>query len=97
MSTASVGGLAGKDLTNWGTPFDLETLKNKAAVRNGTVDLSKITHVRIVDIVGANDYPNVGDRYLDSWGRQIFDAHKTTGSGGFDLMGIGVLHQAAGA
>lgn len=94
MSAASVGGLAGKDLTNWGTPFDLETLKNKTAVRNGTVNLANITHVRIVDLVGANDYPNVGDRYLDSWGRQIFDAHKTTGSGGFDLMGIGVLHQA---
>ncbi len=92
MSTATVGGLAGKDLTNFGTPFDLTTLKNKAAVRNGTLKLNAITHVRIVDIVGADDYPVVGDRYPDSFGRQIFDAHRTTGSGGFDLMAIAALH-----
>lgn len=89
-----VGGLAGKDGANIGTPFDLTTLANKAAVRNGTVDLTAITHVRIVDIVGANDYPNVGDTYPDSFGRQIYDTHKTTGSGGFDLAGIAVLDQA---
>ncbi len=46
-------------------------------------------------MVGASDYPNVGDSYLDSFGRQIFDAHLTTGSGGFDLRAVGVLNQAA--
>lgn len=91
-----LGGLAGKDPSGWGTVFDLSALSNKAAVRNGTVNLSAITHVRIIDIVGASDYPNPGDTYNDSFGRQIFDAHKTTGSGGFDLRAVGVLNQAAG-
>jgi len=90
-----LGGLAGKDPAGFGTPFDLTALKNKAAVRSGTVDLGAITHVRLVDVVGAADYPAVGDTYLDSFGRQIFDAHKTVGSGGYDLTGIAVLNQAA--
>ncbi|MHB1139976.1 MAG: hypothetical protein ACYC2O_13555 [Microthrixaceae bacterium] len=90
-----LGGLAGKDPSGFGTPFDLTALRNKSIVRNGTVDLSAITHVRIVDVVGAADYPNVGDTYLDSFGRQILDAHKTTGSGGFDLTGVAILNQAA--
>jgi hypothetical protein len=88
-----LGGLAGRDLGGFGTPFDLSTLTNKPAVRNGTVDLSNIRYVRIADIVGAADYPNVGDTYNDSFGRQVFDAHKTTGSGGFDLRAVGALHQ----
>lgn len=90
-----LGGLAGKDPGGWGTVFDLGALSNQAAVRDGTVDLSAITHVRLRDVVGASDYPNVGDSYLDSFGRQIFDAHLTTGSGGFDLRAVGVLNQAA--
>lgn len=90
-----LGGLAGKDPAGFGTPFDLTALTNEAAVRNGTVDLAAITHVRIVDVVGAADYPTVGDTYPDSFGRQIIDAHKTVGSGGFDLTGVAVLHQAA--
>lgn len=89
-----LGGLAGKDPGGWGTVFDLSALANKAEVRNGTVDLSAITHVRLRDVVGASDYPTTGDNYRDSFGRQIFDAHPTTGSGGFDLRAVGVLNQA---
>lgn len=92
-----IGGLAGKDPGGWGTTFDLRALANSPAVRNGTVNLTAITHVRLVDIVGASDYPNPGDTYLDSFGRQIFDTHKTTGSGGFDLRAIGVLNTAPAA
>lgn len=93
---ALLGGLAGKDPSGWGTVFDLTALANKAQVRNGVVDLSAITHVRLVDIVGASDYPNPGDVYEDSFGRQIFDAHLTVGSGGFDLRAVGVLNQLVG-
>lgn len=89
-----LGGLAGKDQGGWGTVFDLSTLSNKPAVRDGSVDLSAITHVRLRDVVGASDYPTAGDDYRDSFGRQIFDVHPTTGSGGFDLRAIGVLNQA---
>lgn len=90
-----LGGLAGKDPGGWGTVFDLGALANQPAVRNGAVDLSDIRYVRLRDVVGASDYPTAGDLYNDSFGRQIFDAHPTTGSGGFDLRAIGVLNQAA--
>jgi hypothetical protein len=80
-----LGGLAGRDLANWGTPFDLEVLKMKAEVRNGTVDLDAITHVRIVDIVGDGSA-------LDSFGRPIYEAFPTTGSAGFDLTAVAVLN-----
>lgn len=92
-----LGGLAGKDPGGWGTVFDLSALANSPAVRSGAVDLGAISHVRLVDVVGASDYPAPGDTYIDSFGRQVFDAHKTTGSGGFDLRAIGVLHQADAA
>lgn len=88
-----LGGLAGKDESGWGTPFDLSALKNKRLVRDGSVDLDDIRYVRIVDVVGAADYPSVGDTYPDSFGRQIYDTHLTTGSGGFDLRAVGVFHQ----
>jgi hypothetical protein len=89
-----LGGLAGKDPGGWGTAFDLSVLSNTSAVRSGTVDLSAITHVRLVDVVGAPDYPRPGDASPDAFGRQIFDAHLTTGSGGFDLRAVGVLSPA---
>lgn len=81
-----VGGLAGKDLKNWGTPFDLAALANKPSVRSGLVDLDAITHVRLVDVTGDGDD-------LDSFGRPIHDPHPTSGSGGFDLEGVAVLDQ----
>lgn len=79
-----LGGVAGKDLANWGTPFDLAHLEATPQVRSGLVDLSAITHVRIVDIVGDGSA-------LDSFGRPIYDAHPTTGSAGFDLTAVAVL------
>lgn len=91
----TVNGLAGRDGAGWGTPFDLEILKNKREVREGILDLNNINFVRIVDIVGASDYPNQGDEYLDSFGRQIFDTHLTVGSGGFDLTGIAALNMGS--
>ncbi len=89
-----LGGLAGKDPGGWGTVFDLSALTNDPAVRSGAVDLSDIRYVRLRDVVGAADYPAAGDLYHDSFGRQILDAHPTTGSGGFDLRAVGVLNQA---
>jgi hypothetical protein len=80
-----LGGLAGKDLAGKGTPFDLAVLRNAPEVRSGTVDLRRITHVRIADITG--DGADV-----DSFGRPIYDPHPTAGSGGLDLAGIAVLN-----
>jgi hypothetical protein len=90
-----LGGLAGKDPGGWGTVFDLAALTNDPAVRSGVVDLADIRYVRLRDVVGADDYPTAGDLYDDSFGRQILDAHPTTGSGGFDLRAVGVLNQGA--
>jgi len=75
-----IGGLAGTDLNGYGTPFDLESLRDKQAVREGLVDLDDVNYVRIVDVVGNGED-------LDSFG------HPTYGSGGFDLRGVGVFHQ----
>ena len=92
-----LGGLAGKDGGGWGTPFDLDSLRNAPAVRSGTIDLGAITHVRIVDVVGAEDYPSAGDTYRDSFGRQVFDTHKGTGSGGLTCGRSAALHTVGGA
>lgn len=86
QNPAELGGLAGKDLANKGTPFDLSVLKNKPEVRSGQVDLNRITHVRLKDIQGdGND--------KDSFGRPIYDPNPVTGSAGYDLTGIGVINQ----
>lgn len=78
--------LAGKYRANFGTPFDLEEL-------NGTVglDVSAITHVRIIDAVGKISGDHV---QYDSNGHAINDPHPTAfPSCGFDLDAIGVIHQ----
>jgi hypothetical protein len=84
------GGTAGRDLNGHGTPYDLAALRNKPEVRSGAVDLDRITAVKIVDIVGdGND--------LDSFGRPIYEAFPTFGSGGFDLRAVGVMNQQRAA
>lgn len=74
------GGLAGKHLQGFGTPFDLRLL---AGTTN--LDVRRITHVRIVDIPGDGSV-------RDDYGNPIYDPHPTFGSGGFDLDAIGVLN-----
>jgi len=80
MEPESYGGLAGKHLQGFGTPFDLRTLAGFPGL-----DLRRVTHVRIVAI------PGDGSR-TDTFGHPIYDPHPTTGSGGFDLDAVGVLH-----
>jgi Secretion system C-terminal sorting domain len=78
--------LAGKYRANYGTPFDLEELSGTPGL-----DLSAITHVRVVDAVGKISGNHV---QIDSNGRPINDPHPTAfPSGGFDLDAIGVIHQ----
>lgn len=96
LDTRHVGGLAGTYNAGFGTPFDLSTLTNKPPVRSGLVDLSAITHVRVVDVVGGSPWPDPDDVHvdLDSFGRTIVDNFRTVGAGGFDLTGIAVLNRA---
>jgi hypothetical protein len=82
-----IDGLAGKYRQGFGTPFDLSDLAEKDAVQSGMVDISQISHVRIIDIVGDGSY-------LDSRGNPIYDPYPTYGSAGFDLDAIGVSNGA---
>lgn len=80
--------LAGKYRANYGTPFDLQELV-------GTIGLNinAITHVKIIDVVGAINAPYA--RY-DINSNPINDPYPTAfGSGGFDLDAVGVISQAA--
>jgi hypothetical protein len=81
-----VHNLAGKYRQGFGTPFDLQDLDS---IDN--LDLNAITHVKLIDVVGVVDstYGSV-----DCLGRLINDPWPTNfESGGFDLDGIGVIHQ----
>lgn len=82
-----INNLAGKYRCGYGTPFDLEELRDSA-----NVDINNITHVRIIDVVGSLD-PAYGNR--DAFGNIINDPFPTISySSGFDLDGVCVLNQA---
>jgi hypothetical protein len=81
-----VDGFAGKYRQGYGTPFDLSLLEEQAASTSGTLDLSSIRAVRLVDVSGDG-------RDLDCHGRPTYDPYPTTGSAGFDLDAIAVLHR----
>lgn len=81
-----VNNLAGKYVVGYGTPFDLEELKDSAGI-----DLNNITHVRVTDVVGS-----INAKYArrDASGRKINDPWPTRfPSSGFDLDAVGVIHQ----
>jgi hypothetical protein len=77
--------LAGKYISGYGTPFDLEELKGTPGL-----DVNNITHVRIVDVIGA-----INPLYAshDHAGNIINDPYPSAfPSGGFDLSGVGVIN-----
>ena len=86
IDTTDISGLAGKYRAGFGTPFNLGDLASEDLVLNGTVNLSRITHVKIVDIVGDGSYRDTG-------GQVIYDPFPTTGSAGFDLDAVGVRYE----
>ena len=86
LNPKALNNLAGKYSVNYGTPFDLDELKNSVGL-----DINNITHVKIIDIVGSIDN-SIARR--DSVGRKINDPWPTPfASSGFDLDAIGVIHQ----
>ena len=87
LDPTNIEGLAGKYRQGYGTPFDLEDLSGKPEVQQGDVDLSAITHIRILDVVGDGTY-------LDSFKGAIYDLYPTFGSAGFDLDAVGVSNGA---
>ena len=81
-----VHNLAGKYRQGFGTPFDLQELENAP-----NLNLSFITHVRLIDVVGSTD-PTFGSS--DAFGNLINDSYPTEfPAGGFDLDAIAVLHE----
>lgn len=87
LDTTDLHNFAGKYQQGYGTPFDLEELKDVDPL----VDVGRITHVRIIDVVGGLD-----DLYarFDSLGNKINDPWPTDfDTGGFDLDAVGVLHE----
>lgn len=81
----NIHNLAGKYPANYGTPFDLDELKD-----NTVININEITHIRIVDVVGSIN-PQFGSK--DSKGNIINEPYATAfNSGGFDLDGIGVIN-----
>lgn len=78
---------AGKYIGGYGTPFDLEELKDVSGL-----DINNITHVKIVDVVGSID-PTFATH--DSKGNIVNDTYPTEfGSSGFDLDAVGVINVA---
>lgn len=81
-----INNLAGKYRVFFGTPFDLSELEE-----DPNLDTNRITHVKIIDVVGSID--PLYARY-DSYGNKINDPFNTPFySGGFDLDAVGVINQ----
>ncbi len=89
LDPALVHNLAGKYVQNFGTPFDLDDLADSTGI-----DIDSINYVRIVDVVG--DIDSAFAR-RDSRGQIINDPWPTPfWTGGFDLNGVGVIHEKSG-
>ncbi len=89
LNPKNIHNLAGKYKVNYGTPFDLEDLIDSA-----NVDINNITHLKIIDVIGI---VNASQTSYDSYGNQINDPFPTPyPSSGFDLDGVGVIHQFVG-
>lgn len=82
-----INNLAGKYRMGYGTPFDLEELRDSTGI-----NIDSITHVRIIDVVGSID-PQYAT--YDAFGHIVNDPWPTGGFGssGFDLDAVGVIHQ----
>ena len=78
--------LAGKYKQEYGTPFDLEELKD-----SNDIDLMNITHVKLIDVVGTIN-TELGS--FDQFGNVINDLYPTPfSSGGFDLDAVAVINE----
>jgi hypothetical protein len=85
-NTTLVDGLAGKYISGYGTPFDLNVFAALSAI-----NINKITHVKLIDVVGNKDAQNPS---RDKNGRKIIDPWPTPfAASGFDLDAVGVMNQ----
>ncbi len=85
LQPRQLNNLAGKYRSGYGTPFDLAEL----AGING-LDIQAISHLRIVDVVGAHSGPHAS---RDTAGRAVVDPYPTAfPGGGFDLDAVAAIH-----
>ena len=85
LDPTNINNLAGKYRVGFGTPFDLEELKDSS-----NLDVEKITHIKLIDVVGSLGAHGT----TDSYGNIINDLFPTPfHSGGFDLTGVGVINE----
>ena len=85
VNPTNVRNLAGKYLAGYGTPFDLAELR----AFSPDLDIHRITHVRVIDVVGTN---NPAYASHDSLGSIVIDPYPTNFfAGGFDLDAVGAL------
>lgn len=85
LDPTQIHNLAGKYVANYGTPFDLEDLKDSTGINPDSIN-----YIRIIDVVGSID-PKFA-RY-DSKGQIINDPFPTEfWTGGFDLDAVGLIN-----
>lgn len=93
VNPTNIYNLAGKHVNAygecWGTPFDLADLATDPLVQTGTVNLTQIRYVRLVDIPGNGSYFDAAPAP-----HPIYDTWRTFGSGGLDLEAVGVISMA---
>jgi len=85
IKQSDVSNFAGAEIQGYGTPFNLDDIKDSA-----NIDLQNIRFVRIVDAVG-----NIDPKFAshDSKGNVVNDPWPTPyWSSGFDLDGVGVIN-----
>ena len=83
---SKINNLAGKYIYGYGTPFDLNELRDSTGL-----DINNITHVRVIDVIGTLN-PLYASH--DAQGNKINDPYPTNfASSGFDLDAVGVIHQ----
>ncbi|MDL2309059.1 T9SS type A sorting domain-containing protein [Bacteroidales bacterium OttesenSCG-928-B11] len=85
IDATQINNLAGKYKIGWGTPFDLDELRDSA-----DIDIDNITHVKIIDVIGT-----INPKYAqyDAYGNIVNDPYPTDfSSGGFDLAGVAILN-----
>jgi hypothetical protein len=88
LDATKLNDLAGKYRAMYGTPFDLDNIKDSTGI-----DLNHIKLVRIIDVVGDIDPPYAT---YDSRGHKVNDPYATPyWSCGFDLDAVGVIHSAS--
>ncbi|OIP01789.1 MAG: hypothetical protein AUJ98_03185 [Bacteroidetes bacterium CG2_30_33_31] len=90
INPEKINNLAGKYKVGYGTPFDLEELKNIQGL-----DINNILKIKIIDVVGSIDsnfasFDTANNIINDPWPSSF-------SSSGFDLDAIGVIHSVLSA